>query len=186
MTTKAIALSALLLFLPICSNAAGNQHAKANDYKVLKFIDVGKTTKQEFLKGFSTNFPKCKKPTKGPNSIYDLGKCFKSLPGSPTVRVDVRGVVHGVFFTYTKGSGTFDEYKASLTQKYGKPSYSKVPFVGDKATIWDAPFGMIWLQEQHMSVEGSLLYMSKDLVGWVVEHEKNLKQKKKNAREELL
>lgn len=145
MTTKAIALSALLLFLPICSNAAGNQHAKANDYKVLKFIDVGKTTKQEFLKGFSTNFPKCKKPTKGPNSIYDLGKCFKSLPGSPTVRVDVRGVVHGVFFTYTKGSGTFDEYKASLTQKYGKPSYSKVPFVGDKATIWDAPFGMIWL-----------------------------------------
>ena len=147
---------------------------------------MGKTTKQEFFKGFATNFPKCAKPTKGPNSIYDLGKCFKSLPGSPTVKVDVRDVVHGVFFTYSKGSGAFDEYKTSLTQKYGKPSYSKVPLVGDKEAIWAAPFGTIWLLEQHMSFEGSLLYMSKDLVGWVVEHEKNIKQKEKNTRDELL
>lgn len=102
------------------------------------------------------------------------------------MKVDVRDVVHGVFFTYSKGSGAFDEYKTSLTQKYGKPSYSKVPLVGDKEAIWAAPFGTIWLLEQHMSFEGSLLYMSKDLVGWVVEHEKNIKQKEKNTRDELL
>lgn len=186
MLTKALALSALSLFLPICSNAADNQQPKHNDYKVLKFIDIGKTTKQEFFKGFSTNFPKCAKPTKGPNNIYELGKCFKSLPGSPTVKVDVGNVVHGVYFIYSKGSGAFDEYKSSVTQKYGKPSYSKVPFVGDREVIWEAPFGTIWLLEQHMSFEGSLLYMSKDLVGRVLEHEKNVKQKEKKTRDELL
>lgn len=52
MISKAIALSALLLFLPICSNAAGNQHAKANvtTIKFLNSLNWAKPQNKNFLK----------------------------------------------------------------------------------------------------------------------------------------
>ena len=160
--------------------------AFAADNVVLGNIAIGQSTQDEveqILADKNCSF----------NSVTDMittdANCY-NLPNLQSVTfgfLNDTNKLYGVDVKYTKDmDNAFNKYLSALKKKYGKPSKSRIPFVGNKHVEWRTKNLVVVLDEPHMSFEGIITYWDKQTYQSNLQHDKDTQKKNEQDLNDLI
>ena len=127
------------------------------------------------------------------NSVTDMittdANCY-NLPNLQSVTfgfLNDTNKLYGVDVKYTKDmDNAFNKYLSALKKKYGKPSKSRIPFVGNKHVEWRTKHLVVVLDEPHMSFEGIITYWDKQTYQSNLQHDKDTQKKNEQDLNDLI
>lgn len=138
------------------------------------------------LKNVKCKFTKQKTSEKRISTFATNGTCYK-IPGLKKVLVTFVDkkvkFIDGIF-----NKDEFSTIKDSLDNKYGEPSSSEIPFVGDSYAEWEPANenGLIRLDAPHLSFEMQLFYIDSDYLNEIQTNSQNKNNQNSKQRNSVL
>lgn len=159
---------------------------------ILGGLVLGETTREAFRDQMDQKgYPVSQMTEDG----FDWDEMSASCLGLPAQKIriyhhpgDERGVVVAVAITFEKnfGSVNFKNFASSLQKKYGQPVRSVLPFVGNKEIVWTTDLMRFTLREPHMSFEGTIEYVTRELDEQLRQSQENREQQKREQLDAMI